>query len=184
MHDVVTRLALPSSLLVLLLAGCPDPTPPTPPGTVPPTTGPATTKKHAALDGYAAYDPTLDAKQQIADAIGRAKGEHKRVLAMFGGNWCKWCRALDGLFEKDAAVKQALEQSFVLIHVDSDGNDALNKELGDPFRHGFPVLVVLDADGKALHTQETASLETADKSVAHDAAKVLAFLKAWAPEAG
>lgn len=167
---------------VLGLAACQDPTPDAPPGTVPPTTPEPVKKQRAALDGYAAYDAKLDGKQQIAEALTRAKSEHKRVLVMFGGNWCKWCRALDGLFGADEAVKQALERSFVLLHVDSETNEALNQELGNPFQHGFPVLVVLDADGKPLHTQETASLEKADKSVAHDAAKVLAFLQRWAPQ--
>ena len=167
------------------LSACQDPTPDAPPGNVPPTTAPEPAKKkRTALEGYAAYDSTLDGKQQLADALARAKSEQKRVLVMFGGNWCKWCRALDGLFTADDAVKQALAKGFVLLHVDSESNKPLNQELGNPFQHGFPVLVVLDDDGKALHTQETASLEKADKSVAHDPAKVLAFLQRWAPAGG
>lgn len=182
------RVARPLAIVAaaLTLGACQDPTPDAPPGSVPPTTTeppqPEAKKKHAALEGYAAYDGSLDGKKQIEGALARAKSESKRVLVMFGGNWCKWCRALDGLFTSDDGVKQALEKSFVLLHVDSETNDALNQELGDPFRHGFPVLVVLDADGKPLHTQETASLEKADKSVAHDPAKVLAFLEQWAPK--
>lgn len=169
----------------LALGACQDPTPDAPPGAVPPTTTPEPAKKkRAALEGYAAYDGTLDGKQQVASALTRAKDEGKRVLVMFGGNWCKWCKALDGLLASDGAVKQALEKSFVLLHVDSETNEPLNEELGNPFQHGFPVLVVLDGAGKALHTQETASLEKADKSVAHDPAKVLAFLERWAPRGG
>jgi hypothetical protein len=45
-------------------------------------------------------------------------------------------------------------------------------------RFGLPVLVVLDAAGKALTTQDTGKLEEGDH---HDPAKVLAFLNQWAP---
>lgn len=190
MKRTVARLVVVVAALGASLA-CQDPTPDAPPGSVPPTTPGATAtepqpakKKRVALEGYAPYDGTLDGKQQLADGLARAKAESKRVLVMFGGNWCKWCKALDGLLTSDANVKQALEESFVLLHVDSESNDALNQELGDPFRHGFPVLVVFGDDGEPLHTQETASLEKADKSVAHDADKVLAFLRQWAPPRG
>ena len=47
-------------------------------------------------------------------------------------------------------------------------------------RHGLPVLVVLDAAGRPLTTQDTGALE--DGKTAHDPAKVLAFLRRWAPQ--
>ncbi|MGE5235230.1 MAG: hypothetical protein ACM3O7_02630 [Acidobacteriota bacterium] len=52
--------------------------------------------------------------------------------------------------------------------------------LGHPEKLGFPVLVVLSPDLRVLHTQESGSLETADKAhPGHDARKVLGFLEAW-----
>ncbi len=41
------------------------------------------------------------------------------------------------------------------------------------------MIVVLDADGKHLTTQDTGKL---DQGHYHDPAKVLAFLKQWAPK--
>lgn len=135
--------------------------------------------RHPAANGYHAYDPEAKGEQLIADATAKARAENKRVLVVFGGNWCKWCHALDGLFQSDAAVKQVLDKSFVVVHVDSDNNGALNEKYKNPFANGFPVMLVLDGDGQLLHTQDTGIFEKEDKSLAHDPDKVVAFLKSW-----
>ena len=56
-------------------------------------------------------------------------------------------------------------------------NNDTNKKYGNPTRLGLPVIVILDADGKALVTQDTGKLEEGDH---HDPKKVLAFLNEWA----
>ena len=43
----------------------------------------------------------------------------------------------------------------------------------------YPHLFVLDNTGKLLHSQDTGKLETGDR---HDPAKVIPFLKKWAPK--
>jgi hypothetical protein len=52
--------------------------------------------------------------------------------------------------------------------------------LGYPQRFGFPVLVVLNAEGKRIHTQNSAYLEL-EKSYSKE--KVSEFLKQWTPAA-
>lgn len=183
------RIAIAS---LLLLAACPNDSPTTPQSGTAAATGAPTEaplppkKKHAPLEAYTAYDSARDGKAQIEAAQAEAKGKNKRVLVMFGGNWCKWCRALDDTFANNAAVKARLEQSFVLVHVDSDSNGTLNDAWGNPFANGFPVLVVVDADGKKLHVQETGTLEMAPPDggqapVGHDPDKLITFLKQWSP---
>ncbi len=137
--------------------------------------------QHPALAGYDAYDPAADGDKLIAAAEQKAKTENKRVLLIFGGNWCKWCHALDDLMARNGPVHALLDKSFVVVHVDSDTNARLNVKYNNPFSNGFPVILVLDADGTVLHTQETGALEKEDKSVGHDPDKVLAFLQHWAP---
>lgn len=171
------RLVAIASLACAFTLACTDP----PPAATTPATPTGAKKARVALEAYTAYDAAKDGKAQIEAAQAEAKAKGKRVIVMFGGNWCKWCKALDGTFASDPHVKAQLEKGFVLVHVDSDSNGALNDAWGNPFANGFPVLVVLDADGRKLHVQETGSLETADKTVAHDPAKVLAFLKQWSP---
>ena len=41
------------------------------------------------------YDPSADAKSEIANAIAQAKKENKHVFLQVGGNWCSWCIAFD-----------------------------------------------------------------------------------------
>jgi hypothetical protein len=53
-------------------------------------------------------------------------------------------------------------------------------KLGYPQRFGFPCLVVLDASGKRLHTQDSALLE---KGNGYDFDKVKNFFINWSPGA-
>lgn len=126
------------------------------------------------------YDEQLDGAKQIADALVVAKNEHKRVLLQFGANWCGWCHRLHGLFQTNATIAAKLKEAYVVVLVDVNKghNAATNEKYGKPTQHGLPVIVVLDADGKALVTQDTGKLEEGDH---HDPAKVMALLNQWAP---
>ena len=112
-------------------------------------------------------------------AMAKAKKENKRVLLQFGANWCGWCHKLHKLFETDTQIAAKLKESFVVVLVDVNKghNEEINKRYDNPTRFGLPVIVVLDADGKALTTQDTGKLEEGDH---HDPKKVLAFLSEWA----
>src|SRR5438876_11702722 len=89
------------------------------------------------------------------------------------------------MFHTNKEIADLLKANYevVLIDVDQvDGkphNAEINRRYGNPTRHGLPVLVVLDSDGKQLTTQDTGQLEEGDH---HDPAKVLAFLKKWQPK--
>ena len=37
------------------------------------------------------YDPKADAKAAVASALEKARRGGKRVLIVYGGNWCGWC---------------------------------------------------------------------------------------------
>jgi len=126
----------------------------------------------------AIYDEKADGEKQIADALTVAKKENKRVLLQFGANWCGWCHKLHNLCETNPAIAAKLKDAYVVVLVDvNEGhNEAINKRYDNPTRFGLPVLVVLDADGKALVTQDTGNLEEGDH---HDPKKVLAFLNEW-----
>ncbi len=128
----------------------------------------------------AIYDEQADATQQIAEALTRAKANRQHVLLQFGANWCGWCHRLHQLFASDPKIAARLKADYVVVLVDvnKDHNAATNQRYGNPMQFGLPVLVVLDADGKQLTTQDTGKLEEGDH---HDPAKVLAFLERWAP---
>ena len=67
-----------------------------------------------------------------------------------------------------------------MVHVNyskENKNPAAMERLGNPEKLGFPALVVLSPSLEVLHTQETSALEAEGGAVAHDPAKVLAFLR-------
>ncbi|MCC6271449.1 MAG: thioredoxin family protein [Microbacteriaceae bacterium] len=124
------------------------------------------------------YDEQADANADIARAVEQARAEDKRVLLVFGGNWCPWCRRLEHTFRNEPRVRDALAAGFRVVHIDtgarrSGRNAAINERYGNPMQNGLPVLVVLGPDGQARMTQETGALENGDR---HDPERVLAFL--------
>ena len=127
------------------------------------------------------YDESADGSKQIADALVIAKKEQKHLLLQLGANWCKWCHRLHTLLQTDKGIAEELNNNyvFVMIDVNKEHNKDTDEKYGHPTGLGLPVLVVLDADGKHLATQETGKLEEGDH---HNPEKVMAFLKEWAPK--
>lgn len=130
------------------------------------------------------YDTKADGAKQIADALATAQRDHKRVLLQFGANWCGWCHKLHTLFQTDQKIAAFLKANYVLVLVDVDKVDGkmhnaqINEKYGNPCRLGLPSLVVLDAEGRQLTTQDSGKLEKGDH---HDLALVMKFLKEWGP---
>jgi len=127
------------------------------------------------------YDEGADAQAQIDAAVASSGEDGKRVLLVFGANWCPWCRRLDWVFQNQSDVSTALEAGYHVVHVDvgpreSSTNRTLAARYGDPLSNGLPCLVVLDDEGEVAHVQETGSLEEGDH---HDPALVTAFLSRW-----
>jgi thioredoxin-related protein len=130
------------------------------------------------------YDAKADTDAMIKVATAKAKRDARRVLVMFGGDWCGWCHKLHALFKSDPAIRQILADEYVLAMVDTQAPGAealLARCRGDLEGVGFPFLAVLDGDGRVVTRQKTDPLEVGDH---HDPAKVLAFLEKWsAPKA-
>ncbi|RLB54123.1 MAG: hypothetical protein DRJ42_10065 [Deltaproteobacteria bacterium] len=179
------RTLVPAIAILVLLIGCDDA--PEAQGGTESSTGEAemTTAELAAAvaamveppppEVARPYDDDADAEADIAAAVARAGS--RRVLVVFGGNWCVWCRRLEHVLQTDAAVETALA-NFEVVHVSIDGTrsrdqEETNQRYGNPVRLGLPVLVVLDGSGEVVATQETGSLETGDR---HDPAKIVEFL--------
>ncbi len=137
----------------------------------------------SSLSAQKIYDPNANAKKDIAKAVELAKTSNKHVLLQIGGNWCPWCIKLNNLFISNSEIRRALKNNYVYVKVNysrQNRNVAIMKSLGYPNRFGFPVLVILDANGKRIHTQNTVYLEK-DKS--YDEKKIKKFLKDWSVKA-
>ena len=70
------------------------------------------------------YDRTADAKVQVAKAGHRAKHDEKRILLMFGGDWCGWCHELHDVFKTNTEVAQTLSSEDVLVRADTEAPNA------------------------------------------------------------
>jgi thioredoxin-related protein len=128
------------------------------------------------------YDKNADAKVQLAEASARAERSNKRVLLMFGGDWCGWCHKLHDLFAKNAEIRRLLSYEYELVMVDTKAPHApeLLEECSKGQKNvGFPFLAVMDASGKLMAGQKTDPLEEADH---HDPKKVKEFLARWVVE--
>ncbi len=139
-------------------------------------------RSDAPKERKAIYNDTANARAEIALAVSRAKNKNKRVLLVYGGNWCGWCHKLHDLFSKDRAIRQILFNEYELVSVDIGRFDK-NIDIVDGYgaqikTGGVPYLTVLDGNGKPLANQETGALEKGDK---HDPSKVRTFLEKYAP---
>jgi thioredoxin-related protein len=129
------------------------------------------------------YNPAANAKADIVAAVKKAQAENKHVLLQVGGNWCPWCVKLHKVFHTDTKIDSSLQANYVFVMVNyskENKNLPLLKELEFPQRFGFPVLVVLNKEGKRIHTQATGLLESGE---GYDNNKVLDFLNGWSVKA-
>lgn len=155
----------------------PTPVDPTPGAVVVPASRPA--KRATAAEVKPVYDEQADAPAEVAAAVKRAAADNKRVLVVFGANWCGWCVKLSDLCKKDSKIARELNYEYEVVKVDVgrfDKHMTLTAPYADGMKKsGIPYLVVLDGAAKTVVAQETGTLENGDK---HDPAKVLAFLTA------
>jgi thiol-disulfide isomerase/thioredoxin len=124
------------------------------------------------------YPETADAHAEITEALASATKNHRRVLVIFGANWCYDCRVLDLAFHRDD-LAPVVEQNYEVVHVDigeGDKNQDLMKQYQVPMEKGIPALAVLDADGKLLYSQKGGEFEKA-RALATET--LLAFLNKW-----
>jgi len=128
------------------------------------------------------YPAEADAHKEIAEALRAAARSHKRVLLVFGGNWCYDCHVLDEAFHLPE-ITPVLTRNYVVVHVDigeyNKNLDVANK-YEVPLERGVPAAAVLESDGKLLFTQKNKEFEKAQSLAPED---ILAFLNKWKPAA-
>jgi thioredoxin 1 len=129
------------------------------------------------------YPPPEEAQAEISSALAAAAKDHKRVLLVFGGNWCYDCHVLDATFRsKDFAP--IVNANYHVLHINVGNYDA-NLDLADkyqiPLKKGVPSLAILDPDGKLVVSQKQGEFESTVRIGPED---VLEFLKKWKPQRG
>jgi len=126
------------------------------------------------------YSETADAHAEIKEALAKAKAEHKRVIVVFGANWCFDCHVLDQAFHRpDCAA--IIAANYEVVHIDigkGEKNQDLMTKYEVPMKRGIPGLAVLEANGKLVYSQKNGEFENARALTPND---FLAFLNKWKP---
>jgi thioredoxin 1 len=126
------------------------------------------------------YAPPEEARAEIDAALANAAKDHKRVILVFGANWCYDCHVLDATFHSKT-IAPLVNANYHVVHVnvgDEDKNLDLAEKYGVPLKKGIPGLAVLDPNGNVVYSQKEGEFEN---SVRIGPADVTAFLKKWAP---
>jgi len=128
------------------------------------------------------YPADADAHAEIKEAEEKAAAQHKRVLLVFGANWCYDCHVLDLAFHRPdfASVMAGYQVVHVDIGPDGKKNADVAKQFQVPLDKGVPALAVADNEGKVLVSQKNGEFENA-RAMTPEA--LLEFLNKWKPEA-
>src|ERR1051325_9385216 len=129
------------------------------------------------------YPANADAHAEIKEAEEKAARQHKRILLVFGANWCFDCHVLDLAFQRPD-LSPILAASYEVVHVDlgpeEEKNADLVREYQIPLNKGIPALAVAESDGKLVVSQKNGEFEDA-RGLAPEA--LMEFLNKWKPPA-
>jgi|SRR5579871_7341 len=129
------------------------------------------------------YPANADAHAEIREAEEKAAAGNKRLLLVFGANWCFDCHVLDLAFQRPE-IAPLLAASYEVVHVDLGPDEEKNADLVQqyqiPLNKGVPALAVADSNGKLIVSQKNGEFEDA-RGLAPDV--LLEFLNRWKPQA-
>ncbi len=128
------------------------------------------------------YPADADAHAEIKEAEEKAAAGHKRVLLVFGANWCFDCHVLDLAFHRpDFASALA---GYEVVHVDLGDDEKKNADVVKQFDvtldKGIPTLAVAESNGRLVVSQKNGEFEDA-RSLTPEVP--LEFLNKWEPPA-
>ncbi|HEY8053011.1 MAG TPA: thioredoxin family protein [Steroidobacteraceae bacterium] len=110
------------------------------------------------------YNEKADAAADVRQALKSAQANHRKVLLVFGANWCKDCRDLDAAMHGSSA--RLIEGKFEVVKIDVGNfnkNLSLVEHYGDPIKKGIPAVVELSADDQVIYATKGGELADARK---------------------
>jgi thioredoxin 1 len=129
------------------------------------------------------YPADADAHAEIKEAEANAVAAHKRLLLVFGANWCFDCHVLDLAFQRPD-LAPLLAANYEVVHVDLGPDEHKNADLvtqyAVPLNKGIPALAVAESDGKLVVSQKNGEFEDA-RGLTPDV--LVEFLNKWKPAA-
>src|SRR5437762_3876822 len=128
------------------------------------------------------YPAGVNAANEIKRALKSSALAKKRVLLVFGANWCYDCHVLDRALHEGAAGA-IVKESFAVVHVDigeGEKNVELIKKYRIPLEKGVPAVVILGSNGNLLYSSAAGEFEAARSMMKKDLVK---FLVRWKEKA-
>jgi thiol:disulfide interchange protein len=126
------------------------------------------------------YPEGAEAHRDQDAAIAAAQADHKRVLVIFGANWCYDCHVLDSAM-KSQQLASMVADNYHVVHINIEEGKS-NSDLADRFQvpldKGIPSLAVIDGSGQLITSQKQGEFESAAKIGIED---ISAFLNRWKP---
>ncbi|AQX85034.1 thioredoxin family protein [Elizabethkingia bruuniana] len=130
------------------------------------------------------YHPEENAEAKIAELTAQAKKENKNIMIQAGGNWCIWCLRFNNYVQTTPELKKLVDDNYIYYHLNyspDNKNEKVFAKYGNPGdKYGYPVFIVLDKDGKQIHTQDSSVLE---EGKGYSLDKVKKFFEDWKPKA-
>lgn len=112
------------------------------------------------------YNESADAEADIAAAIATAAQSDRKVMLVFGANWCPDCRALSKAFKQDAKLSKLIDKNFVVAKINIgrwDANTDIAKRYEEAASNGIPSVAVLNAEGELISVTKARELASAFK---------------------
>ena len=129
------------------------------------------------------YNDKENAEAKINELVKQAQAENKNIILQAGGNWCIWCLRFNQFVQTTPELKKVVDENYLYYHLNyspENKNEKVFAKYGNPGeKFGYPVFVVLDKNGKMIHTQDSAVLE---EGKGYSIEKVKAFFTEWAPK--
>jgi hypothetical protein len=125
------------------------------------------------------YSEPEEARKDLDAALTAARADHKRVLVVFGANWCYDCHVLDAAFHSKE-MAPLIAANYHVVHVNV-GDGTSNVDLARMCQvqpDKVPSLAVLDENGRLITSQRNGEFDSAVRIGPGD---VRQFLEQWKP---
>ncbi len=128
--------------------------------------------------GIGVNEASLSIQRAISNQLIEAKRQAKKLLLIFGADWCPDCTVLETLLNSHT-VAPYIDKNFLLLKVDvftRFTNRGVVEAYGNPTSRGIPSIVILDEDGKTVAATRNGELANARSATPED---ILQLFSGW-----
>jgi thiol-disulfide isomerase/thioredoxin len=124
--------------------------------------------------GIGIKETGLNIQRAISEKLLEAKQNEKKLLLIFGAEWCPDCTALEILLTSDS-VSPYVDDHFLILKIDvftRFTNRGVVEAYDTPTSRGIPSIVVLNGDGQIVAASRNGELANARSATPEDILKL------------